>query len=39
MNRKAPQAENAVMANTVAETNGILRKKRRSTNGSWRRYS
>ena len=39
MNRKAPQAENAEMAITVAEANGILRKKRRSMNGSWRRYS
>jgi hypothetical protein len=39
MNRNAPQVAKALIAITVAEANGTLRKKRRSMNGSWRRDS
>ena len=39
MNRKAPQPVSASTAVTVAPANGMLRKKRRSMNGSWRRDS
>ena len=39
MNRNAPQAANAHTAIIVADANGMLRKNRRSMNGSWRRDS